>query len=83
MDRFRSDGADGEYGGTQPVAYSVAESSKILRMGLNQTYEAIHKGEIPSVRIGRRLWVPAWFFRKLRGDVPPAAEQANSAAREM
>ena len=66
MDRFRSDGADGEYGGPQPVAYSVEEAARILRIGRNQCYEGIHRGEIPHLKIGKRFWVPAWFFTRLR-----------------
>ena len=66
MDRFRSDGADGTYGSSGPVVYSVEQTSKLLGIGRDQTYNAIHKGEIPSVQIGKRYWVPAWFFRQLR-----------------
>ena len=50
----------------EPVTYSVAETAKLLRMGLNQCYEAIHRGEIPSVKFGQRHYVPASFFRSLR-----------------
>ena len=54
---------------TEPVIYTVSETSKKLRTGINQTYEAIHKGEIPSLRIGSRYYVPGWFFRSLaRGE---------------
>ncbi len=54
---------------TKPVVYTIAETAKLLRKGINQTYEAIHKGEIPSLRIGSRYYVPGWFFRSLaRGE---------------
>ena len=52
---------------TRPVVYTIAETAKLLRKGLNQTYEGVHKGEIPSIKIGSRYYVPAWFFRKLVG----------------
>ena len=54
---------------TEPdsVTYTIAESAKLLRMGINQTYEAVHRGDIPSIKIGHRRYVPAWFFRKLMG----------------
>jgi excisionase family DNA binding protein len=43
----------------EPVVYTVEETSVLLRKGLNQTYEAIRKGEIPSIRLGgRRILVP-------------------------
>ncbi len=51
----------------EPVTYTIAESAKLLRKGINQTYEAIHQGDIPSIKIGHRWHVPAWFFRKLMG----------------
>ena len=52
---------------TGPVTYTVAETAKLLRKGINQTYDAVHKGEIPSIKIGERYYVPASFFRKLAG----------------
>ncbi len=52
---------------TEPVIYTIAESAKRLRKGINQTYEAVHQGDIPSIKIGHRRYVPAWFFRKLMG----------------
>ena len=49
------------------VTYTIAESAKLLRMGINQTYEAVHRGDIPSVKINHRRYVPAWFFQNLKG----------------
>jgi excisionase family DNA binding protein len=51
----------------KPVVYSIAETAKELGTGLNQTYAAVHKGQIPSVKIGHRYYVPARFFRQLEG----------------
>ncbi len=48
-----------------PATYTVAETAKKLRKGLNQTYEAIHKGEIPSVKIGSRYYVPVAAFERM------------------
>lgn len=50
---------------TEHPTYTIAETAKKLRKGINQTYEAVHKGEIPSIKIGERYYVPAWFFRNL------------------
>ena len=33
--------------------------SKILGIGRNTAYEAVKKGEIPSVKVGRRILVPS------------------------
>jgi excisionase family DNA binding protein len=43
---------------TEPLTLTAEEVSKLLRMGLNQTYAAIQRGEIPSIKIGRRILVP-------------------------
>ncbi len=49
----------------KPVVYTVAETAKLLRKGINQTYEAIHRGEIPSIKIGSRYYVPITRFECL------------------
>ncbi|GAC1402054.1 MAG: hypothetical protein NVSMB64_01180 [Candidatus Velthaea sp.] len=36
---------------------SVNETARILGLGRNGTYEAIKRGEIPSIRIGKRILV--------------------------
>jgi excisionase family DNA binding protein len=41
-----------------PVAYSVPEAARLLRIGKTLAYEAAARGEIPSVKIGSRLLVP-------------------------
>ena len=47
---------------------TVREASKVLRLGLNSTYAAIARGEIPARRVGRRWLVPrAELERFLRG----------------
>ena len=44
--------------GTYPIVASVKETAAMLGMSETATYEAIHTGQIPSVRIGRRILVP-------------------------
>lgn len=34
---------------------NVREASALLRVGLNQLYEAIGRGEVPHVRIGKTI----------------------------
>jgi excisionase family DNA binding protein len=51
-----------------PMVLTVKQTSKVLGLGLNQTYEAIRCGVIPSMRIGRRIIVPiAALDKKLEG----------------
>lgn len=44
---------------------SVIEASKILGIGKNLCYEAIRRGEIPALRIGKRLLVPKAALEQL------------------
>ncbi len=37
---------------------TVEETAKRLGIGRNTAYEAVKRGEIPSIRIGRRILVP-------------------------
>ncbi len=41
-----------------PDILTVTEAAGVLRLGRNAVYEAVQRGEIPAVRIGRRLLVP-------------------------
>jgi|TARA_R100000329_G_scaffold68315_4_gene59904 excisionase family DNA binding protein len=40
----------------------VKEVSKILSLGINQTYKACERGEIPSIRMGHRWVIPSKAF---------------------
>lgn len=45
--------------------FTLSEAAKQLGIGRNQAYEAAHRGEIPTIRIGKRLLVPRAAFEKL------------------
>jgi len=46
---------------------TITEAAKILGIGRNQAYEAARRGEIPTIKIGRRILVPlAALERKLQ-----------------
>ena len=60
---------------TRPAVASIAEVSKTLGTGINQTYEAAHKGEIPIIKIGNRMLVPrAWLDRVLQREPADATD---------
>ena len=42
----------------EKLTMTVAEAARCLGIGRNSAYEAIAKGEIPVVKIGKRLLVP-------------------------
>ncbi len=43
---------------SRPLTLSVAEAARLLGIGRNSAYEAVRRGEIPSIRIGRRVLIP-------------------------
>jgi len=42
----------------EPLTCSVAETAKMLGLSRNSAYEAIRTGQIPSIRFGKRVFVP-------------------------
>lgn len=50
-----------------PYTLTMQETSKILRCGINGCYEAARRGEIPTVRVGRRLLVPTVALMAMLG----------------
>ena len=48
---------------------TVEEAAKRLRIGRNQAYEGVHKGEIPSIKIGKRYLVPMAALNRLLGEI--------------
>lgn len=41
-----------------PDVLTAEEVARVLRLGRNTVYDCLRSGEIPSVRIGRRLLIP-------------------------
>jgi len=54
------------------MTLTVEEVATILGVGRNKVYEAAHSGEIPTIRIGKRLLVPRAALKRLLavGDQP-------------
>jgi len=52
-----------------PDVLTPEETAKLLRIGRNAAYEAIQRGDIPSVRIGRRILVPKLALQRMLGEV--------------
>ncbi len=44
---------------------TIEEISLTLGIGRNTAYQAVRTGEIPSIRIGRRILVPVAAFEKM------------------
>jgi excisionase family DNA binding protein len=48
---------------------TIEEAARYLQVGRNQAYQAAHKGELPVIRIGKRLLVPVAALNRLLGKV--------------
>jgi excisionase family DNA binding protein len=60
------DGAERSEGALRP--YTPKEAAKLLNCNLKSVYGGIERGEIPSVKIGRLLFIPRPAFEKLLRD---------------
>ncbi len=49
----------------RPVVHTVGEARKILRISHGAAYNGIRSGEIPSIRIGKRILIPAAALQRL------------------
>ena len=55
---------------SQPVdrlTYTVDEAAAVLGISRNSAYEAARRGEIPTIRVGRRILVPRSLLEELLG----------------
>jgi excisionase family DNA binding protein len=65
----------------KPLVYSPDEARKLLKISRGLMYEAINTGEIPSIRIGRRILIPRSGLERLlneRKDIQPEKERQSS-----
>lgn len=45
--------------------YTVPEAAQVLGIGRNAAYEAVRTGQIPTIRIGKRILVPVAALRRM------------------
>lgn len=68
-----------------PPFLTVPEAASVLRLGRSATYDAITRGQIPSVRFGKKLRVPRGAIAHLAreglvsGGIEQAADQREPA----
>jgi excisionase family DNA binding protein len=43
---------------SQRLTWTVDEAADLLGLSRPCAYEAVHRGEIPSIRVGRRILIP-------------------------
>lgn len=46
-------------------AYSIAQIAQVLGISLSTAYRRAREGELPAIRLGRRLLVPAQGIERL------------------
>lgn len=57
-----------------PLTYRIEQAAKLLGVGRNHCYEAAKRGEIPTIKIGKRILVPKAALDRLLADgAPPRA----------
>ena len=56
---------------------TVQEAAGILRINRNTLYQALKRGELPSVRIGRRLLIPREALDALLSNRGVGAQQVG------
>lgn len=65
----------------RPGVYSVEELVEVFagHRCRSALYEDVRRGLIPSVRLGRRVFIPGWYVERLRnGDQPVSSEPPTS-----
>ena len=53
------------------LTMTVEEAAELLGISRNSAYEAVRRGEIPSVRLGRRILIPTEQLRRLLAGEQP------------
>ena len=58
---------------------TVEAAGEIMGIGRNQAYEAVHRGELPSIKIGKRILVPKALLDKLLEGTLPSPRASKAA----
>jgi excisionase family DNA binding protein len=48
-----------------PTVFTVDEVARILRIARISAYQAIERGDVPSIRIGRRILTPRMALEQM------------------
>ena len=49
----------------EKLTLSVDETSRLLNVSRHTVYEAVRRGEVPSVKLGRRILIPRAALQRL------------------
>lgn len=67
------------------LTFTIDEVARALGIGRNSAFAAAHRGEIPFIKIGRRLLVPKVAFEKMLDNCvsrSPATEDRGAIVDE-
>jgi excisionase family DNA binding protein len=63
------------------LTYSVPEAGKLLGLSRNGAYEAAARGDLPTIRIGSRLFVPTRAMDELLNSAADKWRRRQEAER--
>ncbi len=63
------------------LVYTVPEAGRLLGLGRNAAYDAAKRGDIPTLRIGRRLLVPKIAFHRMIELTTQASDQGTQTVK--
>ena len=64
----------------EKMTFTVEEAAKILGLGRSGAYEAARRGDIPTIRIGKRLLVPTAALERMLEVTPGTLTEGENKA---
>jgi excisionase family DNA binding protein len=62
---------------TERLTHTVEEAAKLLGLGRNSAYALARSGELPTIRLGKRLLVPKAALERLLASTGKASPQKH------
>jgi len=67
---------DADWGNTAARTVTVEQAARVLGIGRGLAYQAVKRGDIPSIRIGGRILIPRARILELLGEDDGRGEAA-------
>ena len=61
----------------EKLVYTVEEAGALLDLGRSGAYDAVRRGDLPTIRIGRRILVPKEALERMLGRISPAGNDLS------
>ena len=58
---------------TNKKLFTMTEALEIVPLSRSGLFQAIKRGEIPVIRVGKRIFIPSWWVDKI---INPPIDQA-------